>query len=260
MRLLGPRHPEVRRLRSLLRDASARAEHDAFVLEGPRVVSGALDRGAPLEALYLGTGAARAFAPLVERARASGAEIAELGEGVLEKVGRMATPQPVLGVSPRPRSTLDDLGPGLVLVGVSVADPGNAGTLIRSAEATGAAGVVFAGGSVDPFNPKVVRASSGAVVGVAVVVSTDVNRALDVLGGQGRTRVGAVAHGDRSVFSADWPAACAIVLGNEAHGLAPEAIRRLDGTVTIPMAAGESLNVAMAATVLSYAWMREHRR
>ena len=231
-----------------------------FVLEGPRVISGVLDRGASLDALYLGTGAEQAFEPLVARVRTMGTAISELREGVLEKVGRTVTPQPLLGVAELPTANLEDLGSGLVLVGVAVGDPGNAGTLVRSAEATGAAGVIFAGGSVDPFNPKVVRASAGAIVGVPIVVSQHVPRVLDVLGGQGRTRIGAVSTGGRSLFSADWPAACAIVLGNEAHGLADETLGRLDDRVTIPMAAGESLNVAMAATVLSYAWMREHRR
>lgn len=228
------------------------------MLEGPRVVAGALDRGASLEAVYLGFGAEPAFCELVERALAAGVEVAELKEGVLEKLGRTVTPQPVLAVARIPRPTLDDLGLGLVLVAVAVADPGNAGTLVRSAEAVGAAGIVFTAGAVDPYNPKVVRASAGAVTGLTVVEEDDPVVTLDRLGDQGRWRLGALSSGGRSLFAVDWPASCAIVLGNEARGLAPDVSGRLDERVTIPLAAGESLNVAMAGTLLAFAWMREH--
>jgi len=259
-RLLGPRHPEVRRLRALLRDSRERAREQAFVLEGPRVVSAALDRGVTLEALYVSAGVDRAFPELVARAAAAGVEIAELKEGVLEKVGRTVTPQPVLAVATTPRRTVDELDPGLVLVGVGVGDPGNAGTLVRSAEATGAAGVVFTGGGVDPFNPKAVRASAGAIVGVPVVTTDEPVETLRQMAAQGRRRIGAVSSGGDPYSTAVWPSSCAIVLGNEAHGLAAEVTAALDDRVTIPLAAGESLNVAMAATVLAFAWMSEQRR
>src|SRR5262249_45147516 len=143
---LGPRHHRVRRLRDLIRDPRARRAEHAFVVEGPRVVEAALDRDAELQSTYIGPGAARAFASLVGRLRALGVPIEELKEGVLERIGDTVTPQPVLAVASTTRAGLDDLGAdGLVLVAVTVRDPGNAGTLLRSAEAAGASGVVFCG-------------------------------------------------------------------------------------------------------------------
>jgi RNA methyltransferase, TrmH family len=225
------------------------------VLEGPRVVAAALERGAVLETVYLGPGADRAFAPLVERVRRGGVRVAELKEGVLERVGATATPQPVLAVAPRADLALGALPvEGLVLVLVSVQDPGNAGTLLRSAEASGAAGVVFCGNSVDAHHPKVVRSSAGAIFGIPVVEGQDPVEVLEALGAQGRRRLGTAAAGGEPLDGVDLEGPLALVLGNEARGLGPELAPHLDGTVTIPTAgsAGESLNVAMAGTVLCF--------
>ena len=258
---LGARSSEVKRLRTLLRDPRARAEAGAVVLEGPRVVEGALDRGATLETVYLGPGAARAFAPLVERVRAAGTRLAELGEGVLEKLGSTRTPQPVLALAPAPTRAIDALsGDGTVVVAVDVTDPGNVGTIIRSAEASGADGVVVCGNSVDPLNPKVVRSSAAAIFGVNVMEADDPMEVLDALSARGRRRVGAVVGEGTPYDQADLTSSLALVVGNEARGLAPALRDHLDATVTIPMAGhAESLNVAMAATIVLFESARQRR-
>ncbi len=144
---------------------------------------------------------------------------------------------------------------GLVIVAVGVADPGNLGTLLRSAEAAGAAGVVCTGSaggnSVDVHNPKTVRSSAGALFGVTVVEEVDPMFVLSSLAARGRrtyaTRPGAVMPYDAVDFSVP----CAVVLGNEAHGLSPEVRHAVDGVFSIPMSGrAESLNVAMAGTVV----------
>lgn len=257
---LGPRHREVRRLRELARDRRSRAAQGAFILEGPRVVAGALDRGAVLEAAYLAPGADRAFRPLCERLVAAGVRVEVLKEGVLERIGTAVTPQPVLAVAALRTTELERIGPadGLVLVAVGVSDPGNAGAMLRSAEAAGVAGVVFCGDSVDAHNPKTVRASAGAIFGVPVVEADDAVDVLDAVGAQGRRRVGAVAKGGEPYGLLDLTGRVALVVGNEAHGLPAGVTGRLDARVTIPMAASaESLNVAMAATVLCFESRRQ---
>ena len=194
MPALGPRHQRVRRLRDLIRDPRARRAEHAFVVEGPRVLAAALDRSAELESAYVGPGAGRAFAPLIARLRDLDIPIEELKDGVLERIGDTVTPQPVLAVAAMPRTDLDDVrADGLVLVAVMVQDPGNAGTLLRSGEAAGAAGVLFCGNSVDPHAPKVVRSSGGAVFGIPVVEADDPVKVLDALGRHGRRRLAAVA-------------------------------------------------------------------
>jgi TrmH family RNA methyltransferase len=258
---LGARHADVQRLRALARDRHARHTEHAFLLEGPRLLDAALERGAPLEAVYLGYGARTAFTPLVDRAVAAGIPVRDLREGVLEKVGTTRTPQPVLAVAPMPAPTAELPADGDILVAIDVADPGNLGTIIRSAEAAGAAAVVVTAGSVDPHNPKVVRSSAGAVLGIPIVEHDDATAALDALHDQGRRTVGTAATGGRAYDTLDVTTPIALVVGNEAHGLAPDVQARLDDVVTIPMhTIAESLNVAMAATVLLFDLDRRRTR
>jgi TrmH family RNA methyltransferase len=249
----------------------------AFVVEGPRAVTTALDRGARPEIAYLGPGASRAFPELVARLDACGVALASLREGVLQQVGATVTPQPVLAVCAIPggrdRLDLDVLRrDGLVIVGVALGDPGNVGTIIRSADAAGAAAIVLGPGSVDAYNPKVVRASAGAIFGIPVLSpgvaagrragweGWSAVDALEALGDIGRRRLGAVAADGTPYEAVDLIAASALVLGNEAHGLDAGTMALLDEQVTIPMAAGaESLNVAMAATVLCFEAARQRR-
>jgi RNA methyltransferase, TrmH family len=264
---LGPRHSEVRRLRELLRDARARSTERVFVVEGPRAVDAALDRDVALEAAYLGPGAEQSFAPLVARLRAARVRLEHLKDGVLERVGSTVTPQPVLAVAAMPRHDVAVLrNEGLVLVAVEVRDPGNVGALLRSAEAAGVAAIVLSAGSVDAYNPKVVRASAGAIFGVPLLVGaheTDekewsVMDALDVLRDAGRVSFGTRAADGTPYDRADLAGPAAVLLGNEARGLDAGLDARLDGWLIIPMAgAAESLNVAMAGTVLSFEAARQ---
>jgi TrmH family RNA methyltransferase len=246
-----------------LRDPRARAAERAFVVEGPRAVGAALDRGARFEAVYFGPRADLAFPGLTARVAASGAEVAELKEGVLEKVGTTRTPQPVLAVATMPTPGREALtGDGLVVVGVALSDPGNLGTLVRSAEAAGAAAILLGPGSVDAYNPKVVRASAGAIFGIAVVDAESEGwstvEALDALGELGRQRLGATADHGVPYTAVDFTLSTAIVLGNEAHGLGGDVDAVLDGHVAIPMAGpAESLNVAMAGTLLCFESARQ---
>ncbi len=265
---LGPRHNEIKRLRMLLRDPSARAAESAFVLEGPKLVADALRRGATFDAIFLGPGARASFHALLDLPRDDDVALFDLKEGVLEKLGSTRTPQPVLAVAVIPRRpAIGDLsGDGPVLVAVGIADPGNLGTLLRSAEASGAAGVVCCGESVDVYNPKVVRASGGSVLGIPIVERRGTGGAgepgdpvpvLAELAAQGRKRYGATA-GGTSLFTLDLTGPTAFVLGNEAHGLSERVLEHVDGQVSIPMAgAVESLNVAMAGTVLTFEAARQ---
>ncbi|MFI5046009.1 MAG: TrmH family RNA methyltransferase [Acidimicrobiia bacterium] len=243
----------------LLRDRSARASEHAFVIEGPRAVDAALDRGAPLDAVYLGPRAEQAFASLVARLRAAGVPIERLKDGVLERIGSTVTPQPVLAVAPKPRADRAVLhGNGLVLVAVEIGDPGNLGTILRSAEASGVHAIVIEAGSVDAYNPKVVRASAGAIFGVPLLEGWSVMDALDELRGAGRACYGTAASGGSRPDEVDLAAPAAVLLGNEARGLGTDVAARVDGWITIPMASpAESLNVAMAATVVCFEAARQ---
>ncbi len=266
-RPLGARHANLTRLRALLRDPRRRRAEGAVVLEGARLIEGALRRGARLRALYVsssGAGDAR-LADIEARAASTGAEVFEVAADVLERVSTTVTPQPVLGeldapVIGRPGSwpSADSAaGPILVLAGVS--DPGNAGTLLRSAEAAGAAAVVRGAGTADPANPKSLRASAGAVFGVPIVEEPDTAAALDALRRAGWTTVGTVPSGGRALECAALDGAVALVVGSEAHGLGVAVEARLDERVTIPMATGESLNAAVAGSIVLFEAARQRR-
>jgi TrmH family RNA methyltransferase len=260
---LGHRHPETKRLRALLREPASRRAESAFVLEGPRLVADALDRGIALEAVYVGLNAERAFAGLLVRVRAAGVPVHGLKEGVLEKLGSTRTPQPVLGVAPIPASVpVGELPVGLVIVTVGVQDPGNLGTIVRSAEAAGAAAVVVGRSEhgVDPWNPKVVRGSAGAVLGIPVTTVDDPAAALHALRARGFRAVGADAVGSRPYTDTVLTGACALVIGSEAHGLGDAVAAELDEIVAIPMAgATESLNAGVAASILMFEAARQTR-
>lgn len=226
------------------------------------MISGALERGADVTAAYLGHGAAPAFGELTGRLVAAGVPVHTLKEGVLEKIGTTRTPQPVLAVARWEPAALADVVAaatgGFVVVALDVADPGNLGTILRSAEAAGACGVVVAGAGVDVRSPKVVRASAGALFGVPIVEAPDAADAVRSLRAGGVRCLGAVARGGPAPAAVELGRGVAIVVGNEAHGISADVTVQLDGTVTIPMAgAAESLNVAMAVTILSFEAARQ---
>lgn len=225
-------------------------------MEGEKLISSAFDAGAQVESLYIATGSASSgpLVDLLKRARDQGVRVYELGPGVLERVADTVTPQPVMAVVRTPKARLEDLSRArLVVVLVDVRDPGNAGAVVRAADAAGADGVVFCEGSADPFNPKTVRASAGSVLHLPVVSEVEPSGVLERLGNIGFRRLAAVSRGGRSHVEVDVSAPLAVIVGNEAAGLPEEISQLVDERVTIPMAGGaESLNVAMAAAVLCF--------
>ncbi|MCU1486990.1 MAG: rRNA methylase [Actinomycetia bacterium] len=250
---LGARHPEVERLRRLLRRRSDRASERAFVVEGPKLVAEAIAAGAPLEAIYVADGVELDLPP-------TDVPVHALQRGVLERVADTVTPQPVLAICRSVDVPLAAIDATFVVVCVDLQDPGNAGTILRSAEAAGAGAVVFAGASVDVSNPKAVRASAGSLFHVPVVNGGDAVEVLDELGRRGLRRLGTVARSGEPLDDADLTVPVALVLGNEAHGLPAEVDAVLDGHLTIPMAGrSESLNVGMATAVLCFEVARQRR-
>src|SRR5579875_467992 len=201
---------------------------------------------------------------LLARCYGEGVRVFELGPGVLARVAGTVTPQPVLAVVRARSYGLEDIrarGGSLVVVCLDVRDPGNAGTVVRSAWAAGADGVVCCGSTVDPYNPKAVRASAGAVLHIPVVQVAAAAEALEVLGQWGLARWGTVAVGGEDYARADLRAPIALVFGNESNGLPlPSLAAHLDGLLSVPMPGGAgSLNVGMAAAVLCFEAVRQRR-
>ncbi len=237
---------------------SVRQAERAFVVEGAKVLSEAVGAGAPIEAVFAAPGAP---AEVLEAASRAGARIYELAPGVVERVADTVSPQPVMAIVAYVGVPLDTLADAsLLVVCVDVRDPGNAGTVLRSAEAAGVDGVICCGGSVDVYNPKTVRASAGALFHVPVVAGGDAVEVLERIGDWGLRRYGAVPRSGRDYATTDLRAPCALALGNEATGLPGAVAATLDDRITIPMAGrSESLNVGMSAAVLCFEAARQRR-
>ena len=262
---LAARNPRVQRVRRLARRRRERVDERAFVLEGPHVVEAALAAGIELEAVFHEAAAV----DLADRARALGVAVHELEPGTLARVTDAVTPQPVIAVAPWCDAPLGAvLGAACpdrgavrpVVVLLDVRDPGNAGTLLRTAEASGAAGVVVAGQSVDVFNPKCVRASAGALFHLPVALVGDVASALAALHEGGLRTIGTAADGPIDYDHCDLTGPVALLLGNEAAGLPAGVQAAVDQVVAIPIEGrAESLNVAAAGAVLCFEAARQRR-
>jgi len=195
-------------------------------------------------------------ADLLRAASARGVPLYRVTPEALERAADTQSPQGVVGVF-RPRSpTLDDLGPGLVVVLDNLQDPGNLGTVVRTLEALGGGGAVVAGG-VDPCNPKVVRGAMGSLFRLPVV-KLGLEAALRGLRAQGRRIYVADAGGALAPWEAELGRGAAIVIGNEGAGPSPLSRREADGVVSIPMVGPtESLNAGVAAALLVYEALRQ---
>jgi RNA methyltransferase, TrmH family len=208
----------------------------------------------------------RSVTEVCRRAEAAGVRVFPLAAGVLERVADTVTPQPVLAVLPM----LDEppVGSGtwsaepgsLLVVMVDVRDPGNAGTVLRAADASGSALVVFAGDSVDPYNPKTVRASAGSLFHVPLALRPDPASLAHDLTAAGFRTLATVVDDGEDYAALDWSVPSAVFLGNESAGLEPALSDALAGRLAIPMEGkAESLNVGVACAVICFEAFRQRR-
>jgi TrmH family RNA methyltransferase len=253
---LSARNPKVQRLRRLARQRSYREAERAFVIEGVKLVEEALAEGVAVDEVFT------SVAGDLERYAEAGASPYLVDGDVLDRVLDTVSSQGVAAIAPRQPAALDDalLGGAPLLVLVGLNDPGNAGTLLRAAEAAGCGAVVFCEGSVDPFAPKCVRASAGSIFRVPVASEGEAGRVLEWLGDRSVRRLGTSAHGGVAYDAAALHGPFALVLGSEARGLPPEVEASIDDLVHIPMAGrAESLNVAVAGAVVLFEAARQRR-
>lgn len=265
---LSASNPRIASLRRLSGRRKARLEAGRFVIEGPVPIAELLAAGADLDELYVDLDQwsqvddRSPLRTVVHDADAAGVPVWGLTSSVFASVSDTSSPQGALALAIRSvapvRSVADLDGPVLVLVDIS--DPGNAGTLVRAAEAAGCAGVVFAGSSTDPFGPKAVRAAAGSIVRLPVSEGAEVSTVLDELQSAGRTLVATVVDGGAAPEATDLSVPVAILIGSEAHGLSSEVIAACSATITIPMqSAVESINAAVAGAVVLFEAARQRR-
>lgn len=246
---LSPHNPRIERVRDL-RTPKGRREAHAFAAEGPTLLDEAARSGMqPREVYATAAGLTRIDAARLE---AAGADVFTVTDKVFGRLTDLETPTGVLAVFALPDRSLADVlghdGPVLLLAGV--ADPGNAGTLVRSAEAFGAAGVLFGRGGVDPYAPKVVRAAMGSLFRLPVA-ACDAEELLAAAAAAGRPVVATDLAGE-DLRTAGIPRNAIVAIGNERRGVR-DWLPRWNQAVRIPHIGGtESLNAAVAGSIVLY--------
>ncbi len=254
--LQNPRVQAARRLRR----RSFRSSEGAFLAEGPHIVREAIAAGA--EVLEIFVAPELVTDPAVVSAEAGGVRAQVAGQQVIAALSDTATPQGIVAVVRAPAVRLEDAlrGTDLVLVLAEVRDPGNAGTLVRSAVAAGAGAVVFGAGTVDAWSSKTIRASAGAVFHARMIAEAALPAAALTLRSGGFRIVGADAGAEQIYDAADLTGPVALVVGNEAWGVPKDAIGLLDEAVRIDMPGPvESLNAGIAGSLLLFEALRQRR-
>ncbi|MCH0543004.1 RNA methyltransferase [Streptomyces sp. MUM 203J] len=269
--LISPRSPRVVAARRLAK-RSFRGKERRFLAEGPQAVREAVAHRGPdgtptLLELFTTTEAAARHTDIVDAARAAGARVHHASDAVIAELSQTVTPQGLVGVCGFLDSPFEEIlqaRPKLVAVLAHVRDPGNAGTVLRCADAAGADAVILTDASVDLYNPKSVRASVGSLFHLPVAVGVPVQRAVAGLKDAGARVLAADGAGlddlDAELDAGSMGGPTAWIFGNEAWGLPEETRALADAVVRVPIhGRAESLNLATAAAVCLYASARAQR-
>lgn len=252
----NPSDPQVKAI-ARLGQRARREEAGVFLVEGPQAIRELLTFApdSVVDVFYTAAFAAK-HGRILELAVHSPATVDEVSERVLAVMADTVTPQGVVAVAQLLEHSLDDLGDiRLVAICDEIRDPGNAGTVIRAADAAGADAVILTGSSVDLHNPKLVRSSTGSIFHLPIIEHDDLADVVEWLRSRGVTVLAAAADGDTIPSlenSLEKPTAW--LFGNEAHGLDDNARALADRVVSVPIfGKAESLNLATAASVCLYA-------
>jgi TrmH family RNA methyltransferase len=260
-RITSLQNPRVKQL-VRLRERRERDELGLFLVEGYREVRRALEKGVKLKELY--------FSPdwflgenepaLLEQARQAGAQLFELSKDAFAKCAYRERPDGLLAVAPQWKRSLDDLALGaapFLLVCESIEKPGNLGTILRSADAASCDALILCDAVTDLFNPNVVRASTGVLFSVPVVVA-DSATVHAWLKAKGIRTAATTPHTENLYTKTDLRGPLAVVMGSEQYGLSEFWMKNSDVLVRIPMAGqADSLNVAMATIITLFEAVRQ---
>lgn len=257
--LENPRSPRVRAVAKLTK-RSARTDTGLFLLEGPQAVREALAyRADAIVELFATPNGWEKHPDLRSAAAENDVNVEYVTEYVLGAMADTVTPQGVIAVARQMPTSLDDIfaaSPRLVAICEEIRDPGNLGTIIRAADAAGADAVVLTGRTVDPYNPKVVRSTTGSLFHLPVSVGGDLDDVVERAHAAGLTVLAADVKGDdllQARAQGVLAKPTAWLFGNEAHGLEAPALGLADHVLKLPIfGRAESLNLATAASVCLY--------
>jgi len=259
--LTSPHNPRLARVRGLLEKRKQRDEEQAFVVEGVRLAEEALQAGQRPELLLYTSQLSERGQAVVEAFRTAGVETLEVAPRLMDSLSDTETSQGVLGVFPLPQRGVENLPAGLnfALIADNLRDPGNLGTLLRSAAAAGVQAALLSPGTTDAFAPKVLRAGMGAHFRLPVLhLGWEAIRA--ACQEQGLRVFLAEAASGAAMWDLDLRGPLALMVGSEAEGSSPEARSLASQAIRIPMPGqSESLNAAVAASILLFEIVRQRR-
>lgn len=253
-------NPKSERIKGVTRlnQKDARTQSGLFLLDGPQGIKELTKRPELAQEVFYTEGAAERYFQELTQLQSAGVENTLVSERVMEKLSETKTPQGVLAVVKQVHLSLDAAlatQPKLVAVLDQARDPGNAGTILRAADAAGADLVIFTADSVDVYNPKVVRSTAGSILHLDLVIDIDAESLVPQLKRAGLGVFATTASGESITdLRGELAGPTAWIFGNEAHGVGHELLQAADRRVALPIyGQAESLNLATAASVCLYA-------
>ena len=248
----------IKAYRRLTKDAKYRRESGLFVVEGARLCADAVRSAVVIESALVTNRAAVQYAEIVDAVRVAAKETFEIPDSLATYLGDTDTPQGVFCIC---RLPLDELKPepqGYYAALENIQDPGNLGTMIRTAEAFGFRGILLSDGCCDPYSPKVLRSSMGGVFRLPLYIGGSLAEQLPILEKQGFHSFACVVDtAATAVQKTVFPDGSVCVIGNEGNGLTAATVEACSDRITIPMAGrAESLNASMAAGIIFWEMIR----
>lgn len=244
---------KFRLIKNLLEDRKCRSKDQLFVVEGPHLIEQAIDQ--IKFAVYC-----KPY-PIIDHLSAKGIECLKITQKQFSEISQVETPQGILAVVKSKPNKLEDLftqDKALIVICHEIQDPGNLGTIIRTADAAKATGIILSAGTVDVYNPKVVRSSMGSIFNLPIVQVKEVKSAINMLKERNIKVIGTALDTKKSLYDEDLKPACAILIGNEGAGLSSEVLSQCDSKIKIPiLGKAESLNAAVSCAIILYEAVRQ---
>lgn len=263
MKITSPQNPAIREYARLLKNNRYRRRTGKIALEGPNLIAEAIKAGLEPEVIFSTEEYKKGSGYNLVSGLPEGVKLAVLPEKLFARLAATESPQEIAAIFYYRETDSGDLahkGPDPALILDRLQDPGNLGTLIRTAAAAGLSRVYLTAGGADPFSPKALRSSAGAVFQICLKEIEDPAGLLRELREEGLQIVGTTAGSSLVYWKADYRRPTAVVIGNETWGINPELLSAVDYSVSIPLSGRvESLNAAAAGAVIMYEILRQRR-
>lgn len=261
MLITSNQNPAVKEIKSL-KNKKYREEKGQYFIEGIRFVEEALKEKAVINSIVVSENLnnVKGGEEILEKVKGLKVPVYTVRDKIFKDISDTENPQGIMAVVKMTASSLEEIlrKGSLIIVMDAIQDPGNMGTIIRTADAAGVTGIIVSKGCVDTYNPKVLRSTMGSIFHVNIHNTEDLSETINKIKERGITVLAAHLQGEANYFEQDMKRDCAIIIGNEANGISDDAAQQADVLVKIPMPGkSESLNASVAAGLLMYEAVRQ---